>query len=88
MKKIIQDYNLKELEELVAEMGEKPFRAKQLYDGIMRGHNISDIPALPKAFSEKLKEMFEDCPLEIVKTLTSSDGTEKYLFRLADGNII
>ena len=88
MKKIIQDYNLKELEELVAEMGEKPFRAKQLYDGIMRGHNISDIPALPKAFSEKLKEMFEDYPLEIVKTLTSSDGTEKYLFRLADGNII
>ena len=88
MKKIIQDYNLKELEELVAEMGEKPFRAKQLYDGIMRGHNISDIPALPKAFSEKLKEQFEDCPLEIVKTLTSSDGTEKYLFRLADGNII
>ena len=88
MKKIIQDYNLKELEELVAEMGEKPFRAKQLYDGIMRGHNISDIPALPKAFSEKPKEQFEDCPLEIVKTLTSSDGTEKYLFRLADGNII
>ena len=88
MKKIIQDYNLKELEALVAEMGEKPFRAKQLYDGIMRGHNISDIPALPKAFSEKLKEQFEDCPLEIVKTLTSSDGTEKYLFRLADGNII
>ena len=69
-------------------MGEKPFRAKQLYDGIMRGHNISDIPALPKAFSEKLEEQFEDCPLEIVKTLTSSDGTEKYLFRLADGNII
>ena len=88
MKKIIQDYNLKELEELVAEMGEKPFRAKQLYDGIMRGHNISDIPALPKAFSEKLEEQFEDCPLEIVKTLTSSDGTEKYLFRLADGNNI
>lgn len=88
MKKIIQDYNLKELEELVAEMGEKPFRAKQLYDGIMRGHNISDIPALPKAFSEKLEEQFEGCPLEIVKTLTSSDGTEKYLFRLADGNII
>ena len=88
MKKIIQDYNLKELEELVAETGEKPFRAKQLYDGIMRGHDISDIPALPKAFSEKLEEQFEDCPLEIVKTLTSSDGTEKYLFRLADGNII
>lgn len=88
MKKIIQDYNLTELEELVASLGERPFRAKQLYSGIMRGHNISDIPAIPKAFVQKLLEQFEDSPLEIVKTLTSSDGTEKYLFRLADGNII
>ncbi len=31
---------------------------------------------------------FEDCPIEIIETLTSSDGTEKYLFRLADGNVI
>lgn len=88
MKEIIQDYNLKQLSALISEMGEKPFRAKQLYDGIMRGHNLSDIPALPKAFIAQLLERFEDCPLEIVKTLTSADGTEKYLFRLADGNII
>ena len=88
MKKIIQDYNLKELEKLVEEMGEKPFRAKQLYSGIMRGHNISDIPALPNAFKAKLSEQFEDCAIEVVKTLVSADGTEKYLFRLADGNII
>ena len=88
MKEIIQDYNLKQLSALVSEMGEKPFRAKQLYDGIMRGHNLSDIPALPKAFTAQLLERFEDCPLEIVKTLTSADGTEKHLFRLADGNII
>lgn len=88
MKDIIQNYNLTQLSALVSEMGEKPFRAKQLYDGIMRGHNLSDIPALPKAFIAQLLERFEDCPLEIVKTLTSADGTEKYLFRLADGNII
>lgn len=88
MKEIIQDYNLEELTALVAEMGEKPFRAKQLYTGIMRGHDIADIPALPRPFAEKLCERFENCALEIIKTLRSADGTEKYLFRLADGNII
>lgn len=88
MKDIIQNYNLSQLTALVAEMGEKPFRAKQLYSGIMRGHNISDIPALPASFIAALLERFEDCALEIVKTLTSADGTEKYLFRLADGNVV
>lgn len=88
MKDIIQNYNLKELELLMERLGEKPFRAKQVYGGIMRGHNISDIPAVPAALKQKLLEQFEDCTAEIVKTLTSADGTEKYLFRLADGNII
>ena len=88
MKEIFQDYNLNELTALVEEMGEKPFRAKQLYTGIMRGHDISDIPALPKPFVEKLCQRFENCALEIIKTLRSADGTEKYLFRLSDGNII
>lgn len=69
-------------------MGEKPFRAKQLYSGIMRGHNLSDVPAVPAALLARLGERFEDCPLEIIKTLRSSGGTEKYLYRLADGNII
>ena len=88
MKDIIQNYNLKELELLMERLGEKPFRAKQVYGGVMRGHNISDIPAVPAALKQKLLEQFEDCTAEIVKTLTSADGTEKYLFRLADGNII
>ena len=88
MKQIIQDLNLTELEELMRGMGEKPFRAKQLYSGIMRGHNLSDVPAVPAALLARLGERFEDCPLEIIKTLRSSDGTEKYLYRLADGNII
>lgn len=88
MKEILADYNLEQLEELVSLLGEKSFRAKQLYGGIMRGHDLSDIPALPAALKEKLLQRFENCALEIVKTLTSADGTEKYLYRLADGNII
>ena len=88
MKKILTDYNSGELKNIVLDMGEKPFRAVQIYSGAMRGHDISDIPALPKALAERLLEEFEDCSLKIIRTLRSSDGTEKYLYALADGNVI
>lgn len=88
MKKILTDYNLGELQSVVEELGEKPFRAKQIYSGAIRGHDISDIPALPKQLTSRLLDEFEDCTLKIVKTLRSSDGTEKHLYALADGNVI
>ena len=87
MKKILQDLTFNEIENLIEELGEKKFRAKQLYDGIMRGKRISQINISP-TLREKLSEEYEDEPVKILKTLTSSDGTEKYLFSLADGNII
>ena len=87
MKKILQDLNFNQLEELVLSLGEKSFRAKQLYEGLMRGKKISEINVSP-ALRAKLLEEYEDEPLKIIKTLTSADGTEKYLFALADGNVI
>ncbi|MGN0807349.1 MAG: 23S rRNA (adenine(2503)-C(2))-methyltransferase RlmN [Candidatus Coproplasma sp.] len=87
MKGIIQDLNYQQIEEIVLELGEKKFRAKQLYEGLMQGKRISQIN-LPKVLRDELIDRFEDCPIEIIKTLESSDGTQKYLFRLADGNII
>lgn len=88
MKKIIQDLSYNQIEELVLSYGEKRFRAKQLYLGIMQGKSISQISDLSKAFRDKLLESYEDSAIEIEQTLYSSDGTEKYLFRLADGNLI
>ena len=88
MKGILQDLSLAELGALVEEAGEKKFRAGQLWRGLMQGKKISEITDLPKAFKAKLLERFEDEPVKIIETLTSSDGTEKYLFELADGNVI
>lgn len=88
MKSILQDLNFAQLEELVLSLGEKRFRAKQLYEGLVKGKKISEISVLPTPFREKLLTLCEDCPVEIIKTLKSEDGTEKYLFRLADGNVI
>ena len=88
MKKIIQDLDYNRICGLVADLGEPKFRAKQLFTGLCQGKKISGISVLPKSLKDKLLTVFEDCPVEIIQTLTSSDGTEKYLFRLADGNVI
>ena len=87
MKKILQDLSYTELEELVLSLGEKKFRAKQLYEGLMQGKTISAISSLSKVFKERLLEEYEDEPVKIKETFYSADGTEKYLFEYADGNL-
>lgn len=87
MKKILQDLSFSELENLILSLGEKKFRAKQLYDGLMKGKRISDINVSAE-LRARLSEEYADEPVKIIKTLSSADGTEKYLFGLSDGNII
>lgn len=87
MREILQDLSFTELENLILSLGEKKFRASQLYTGLMQGKRVSEIN-VPAPLKAKLLEKFEDEPVKILKTFTSSDGTEKYLFSLADGNII
>lgn len=88
MKKILQDLSFAETEEKVLSLGEKKFRAKQLFEGLMQGRRISDITSLSGAFKARLSEEYEDEPVRIKETFYSSDGTEKYLFSLSDGNLV
>ena len=88
MKKILQDLNFSEVEQLVLASGEKKFRARQLFEGLTAGRKISDISSLPRAFKDKLLEEYEDEPVKIKEIFRSADGTEKYLFSLADGSLV
>ena len=88
MKKILQDLSYQEVETLVFAMGEKKFRAKQLFEGLTQGKNVLDITSLSKAFKEKLCEEYENQPVKIKEIFYSADGTEKYLFEFADGNLV
>ncbi len=88
MKKILQDLSYKQIETLVLSLGEKKFRAKQLYEGLTQGKAISQISSLPKAFKQRLLEEYEDIPVRIKEIFSSADGTEKYLFEFADGNLV
>ena len=87
MKKILQDFGFAEIENLIIAFGEKKFRAKQLYEGLTKGKKISEIN-VPAELRNRLLEEYEDEPVIIEKTFVSSDGTEKFLFALADGNLI
>lgn len=88
MKEILQDLNYSETESLMRSFRQPAFRAKQLFTGLSQGKTVSGISVLPASLKALITERFEDCTIKIVKTLKGADGTEKYLFELADGNII
>lgn len=88
MKKILQDLTFTEIEEYILSLGEKKFRAKQLCDGLLQGKSVTAISSLSHALKERILQDYENEPIKIKHTFYSSDGTEKYLFELADGNII
>lgn len=88
MKKILQDLSFSEIETLVLALGEKKFRAKQLFEGLTQGKKITEITSLSKEFKARLCEEFEDAPVRVREVFYSADGTEKYLFELADGNLV
>ncbi|MCI8418648.1 MAG: 23S rRNA (adenine(2503)-C(2))-methyltransferase RlmN [Lachnospiraceae bacterium] len=82
------------LEELTVEMdrlGEKAFRAKQLYSWMHEklALGFEEMTNLSRQFRETLQEKYVYVTLEPVEVQTSHiDGTQKYLFRLPDGLVI
>lgn len=87
----IKSMNLAELTEFVASIGEKAFRAKQLYQWlhVKQVYAFDDMTNLSKAFREKLDEVSFITDLKQKQVQISQiDGTRKYLFLLEDGNVI
>ncbi len=89
--KDIKSLTFEELEIQIKELGEKSFRAKQIYEWIhvKLVTSFDEMTNLSKSLRDRLKEIFVLYTLSPVKTLVSEiDGTRKYLFLLPDGNII
>lgn len=90
-KQDIMLYSLDELKEYLNSIGEKPFRAKQIYKWLHQKlvESFDDMTNISKNLKEKLNNDFYIQSLEMVQVLTSKiDGTQKFLFRLNDGNVI
>lgn len=78
------------LEDFLKREGEPLYRAKQVARRLWQApvRNFSDITDLPKALREKFEQAFEIPQLQLDTVQYSKDGTEKYLFRMADGQAI
>ena len=88
--KNIKDYNLDELTKELESIGEKKFRAEQIFKWLYveKVKSFDEMTNLSLELRKKLNENFDICNFEIVKKLVSKDGTIKYLFGLNDGNAI
>jgi 23S rRNA (adenine2503-C2)-methyltransferase len=78
------------LREFAEARGQPAYRAAQVVPRLWRRPvgSFEEISELPKAFRELLAEHFELPRLECATRQRSSDGTQKFLFRLADGQAV
>ena len=87
----IKSLTLEELKAEAAAMGEQPFRAKQLYQWmhVKLARSFDEMTNLSKGLREKLSGTYQIFPIELVeRQISKADPTEKFLFRLWDGNMI
>lgn len=87
--KPLMDCTPEELSALMKDYGQPAFRGKQLYAWLMAGAPWEDMTNLPKALRERLaRETPRGGARLEQKRVSQKDGTVKYLFALADGNVV
>lgn len=89
-KKNIRHLSLSELEQYFDTLGEKKFRAKQVYEWIWQkhAHQFDDLTNLSKDLRQQLKDNFSLPALTVDATQYSADGTVKSRFRTADHHLV
>ena len=91
MKKDIRSLNLIELTEAVEALGEKKFRATQIFEWLHKkqADSFSDMTNVSNALKEKLSEEYMIYTVKKERMQESKeDGTRKYLFELYDGEYV
>lgn len=86
----IKSMTIEELTDYMLEVGEKPFRAKQIFKWLHGLHvrSFEEMTDISVSLRNKLKESCVITGLVCVREQVSKDGTKKYLFELPDGNRI
>ncbi|MBU3933796.1 MAG: 23S rRNA (adenine(2503)-C(2))-methyltransferase RlmN [Candidatus Omnitrophica bacterium] len=89
-KKDIKNFTLEELKEVMVELQEPNYRAEQIFywlykKGVSDINKMSDISRMLR---DKLEKAYYIGMLHLCEHLKSTDGTEKFLFKLCDGNFI
>lgn len=87
----LKSLTLEELEQIIEELGEKKFRAKQIYGWIHQKliEDLDEMGNVPKKLREQLKEKLGFYPIrELDRLVSKIDGTSKFIFALRDGSVI
>lgn len=90
-KKDIRAYTYEQLQNEMAELGEKRFRAKQIYEWlhVKLADHFEEMTNLSKSLRIRLEEEYEILPVDLLERQESKlDGTNKFLFRMHDGNVV
>ena len=84
------DFNYQQMRQFFIDLGEKPFRAQQLMQWIHQAglYDFAQMTNLGKVLRERLTQIAEISLPEIITCQQSSDGTHKWLLKLACGNSI
>lgn len=91
MKKDIRAYTYEQLQNELEDLGEKKFRAKQVYEWlhVKLADGFDEMTNLSKGLREKLEEEYVILPVKMLERQESAlDGTNKFLFQLYDGNVV
>lgn len=88
--KSIFSLDIKDWQDWLVEHKQPKFRAAQIFDWLYkkRVSSIEEMSNLPKNLKASLSENFDFTTLSERKKQVASDGTTKFLFELADGNLI
>ena len=88
--KNIKDYDLEDLKKELENIGEKKFRAEQIFKWLYveKVKEFDEMTNLSLELREKLKNEYDICNFKILRKQESSDRTKKYLFDVLDGNAI
>ena len=86
----IKSLQFAELEKQIGEFGQPSYRAQQIAEWLYkkRAESFAEMTDLPRELRAQLAERFAFDKIDIVRVLGSADTTRKFLFRLADGNLI
>lgn len=87
----IRSFTPEELKEVLKELGQPAYRADQVFSWIHQklAEDYGEMTNLPASLRQQLSETYDLTPVKAERIQRTSDGnTEKYLFRLRDGNYI
>lgn len=85
----LRTQTIEDIKQTLKVIGEKPFRADQIYQWVAKGvHDFDQMSNLSKALRDKLSDTYRLDNVKVIEALKSDDGTIKMLNALHDGEVV